>query len=79
MRKGFLGSLAVLAAGAGLTFGQPTNPPPMSAGSPMVPPPDDGSKPPAYMTQDGKPYFPPAGFEGMMPPGGNPDTRASET
>ena len=28
MRKGFLGSLAVLAAGAGLTFGQQFNPPP---------------------------------------------------
>ena len=37
MRKGFLGSLAVLATGAGLTFGQPYGPPPGPGGPSPVP------------------------------------------
>src|SRR3954453_23654125 len=50
MRKGFLGSLAVLAAGGGLTFGQPY-PPPQGPPGPLpgtLPPPGQttGNPPP---------------------------------
>ncbi|HKB02368.1 MAG TPA: BBP7 family outer membrane beta-barrel protein [Gemmataceae bacterium] len=50
MRKGFLGSLAVLAAGAGLSFGQSYGPPPGPGGPPPMaaygPPPGTTPVPP---------------------------------
>jgi Putative beta barrel porin-7 (BBP7) len=66
MRKGFLGSLAVLAAGAGLAFGQAG---PMGPGGPgpgfgpMMP------DRPALSFPDGHPAIAPPGLEGMVPPG----------
>lgn len=57
MRKGFLGSLAVLAAGAGLTFGQ-SYPPPGPGGlppGPGGPAPMPGTLPPAGMTTGNPP------------------------
>jgi hypothetical protein len=71
MRKGILGSLAVLTAGAGLTFGQPKAPPPMPGAPHHVPPPGVVPPPgaPAAMPPDGPLYLPPPGYEGMMPPG----------
>jgi Putative beta barrel porin-7 (BBP7) len=59
MRKGFLGTLAALAAGAGLTFGQSYPPPPGPGG-----PADFG-----YYSPDGNPVITPPGMEGMIPPG----------
>jgi hypothetical protein len=64
MRKGILGSLAVLTAGAGLTFGQPKAPMPTPGGPPMSMP-----MPGAPMGPGGQPMLAPPGFEGMMPPG----------
>ena len=63
MRKGFLGSLATVALGAGLTVGQD------------YPPAGPGGGPPeaAFTSPDGHPIIPPPGFEGMIPPGSLPD------
>ena len=85
MRKGFLGSLAVLAAGAGLTFGQSFTPP--GAGGPP-PGPLPGTLPPPGMTTGNPPpgvapyaysgpsganagfqYASPDGHPLIMPPG----------
>ena len=53
MRKGFLGSLAVLAAGAGLSFGQSYGPPPgpggLTPGLNYGPPPGMPGPPPGAM------------------------------
>jgi hypothetical protein len=70
MRKGILGTLAVLSVGAGLTFGQPKSPPPPSGGPPMLAPP--GMGPGGPVGPDGQPYIAPPGFDGMGmgPPGG---------
>ena len=82
MRKGFLGSLAVLAAGAGLTFGQPY-PPPQGMPGPLpgtLPPPGQttGNPPPgvapyAYSGPSGAnagyQYASPDGHPLIMPPG----------
>lgn len=81
MRKGFLGSLAVLAAGSGLTFAQPYTPPPPRSAGPMNGPavrPSYGSafaQGPGALPPPG-PMPGPMGMPGMegMPPGvgGNP-------
>jgi putative beta barrel porin BBP7 len=81
MRKGFLGSVAVLAMGAGLTFGQ-YGPPPGPGGPPPYPMPGPGvvQGPPSmsgpsvtngysYSSPDGHPLIMPPGLDGMIPPG----------
>jgi Putative beta barrel porin-7 (BBP7) len=71
MRKGFLGSLAVLALGAGLSYGQ-YGPPP-GPGGPSGPPPGPVGMPgnggPGYTSPSGQPVIMPPGLEGMVPPG----------
>jgi len=65
MHKGFLGSLAILAVGAGLTYGQPKGPVPPPggpAGPGMIPGPGVPVGP------DGQPGIAPPGFEGMAGP-----------
>src|SRR5262249_30485299 len=85
MRKGFLGSLAVLAAGAGLTFGQsftppgPGGPPPGPLPGTLPPPgmttgnPPPGVAPYAYSGPSGAnagyEYASPDGHPLIMPPG----------
>ena len=73
MRKGILGSLAVLTAGAGLAFGQPKTPPKGPTGPSTFPPPGmvppGPMGPPGLMTPDGQPFLAPGGMEGMVPPG----------
>jgi hypothetical protein len=83
MRKGFLGSLAVLAAGAGLTFGQqfgpPGGPPPGPLPGTLPPPgmttgnPPPGVAPFAYAGPSGAnagyTYATPDGHPVIMPPG----------
>jgi hypothetical protein len=85
MRKGFLGSLAVLAAGAGLTFGQsftppgPGGPPPGPLPGTLPPPgmttgnPPPGVAPYAYSGPSGAnagyEYASPDGHPMIMPPG----------
>jgi len=78
MRKGFLGSLAALAAGAGLAFGQSFTPPPgppgPPPGPPQVPPPPvmigPGGGPPGPMgPADSGYYYSPDGNPLIMPPG----------
>lgn len=67
MRKGILGSLAALAAGAGLSFGQSPTPP----FGPGGPPPGLGMMAPGapgpLATPDGQPIIPPPGMEGAVP------------
>lgn len=63
MRKGFLGSLAILAVGAGFTFAQPKGPA-APTGAPMFPGPGGPGGP------MGPPMIAPPGFEGMGGPGG---------
>jgi hypothetical protein len=67
MRKGILGSLAVLTVGAGLTFGQPKSPPPSPGGSPPLPP---GMGPVGPVGPDGQQYLAPPGFDPMVGGGG---------
>src|SRR5262249_4126287 len=82
MRKGFLGSLAVVALGAGLAFGQPYGPPAGPGGGSPYPMPDPGvgPGPPSragpsvtgaynYTSPDGHPIIMPPGLDGMIPPG----------
>ena len=72
MRKGILGSLAVLTAGAGLAFGQPKTPPTGPTGPSSPPPgmvPMGPMGPPGFMSPDGQPFQGPGGMEGMAPPG----------
>ena len=79
MRKGFLGSLAVLAAGAGLTFGQQFNPPPGAMPGTLPPSgattgyPPPGVAPGAYGGPSGAgagyQYASPDGHPAIMPPG----------
>ena len=83
MRKGFLGSLAVLAAGAGLTFGQQYSPPSGAMPGPLpgtLPPtgqivgnPPPGVAPGAYAGPSGAGagymYASPDGHPAIMPPG----------
>jgi Putative beta barrel porin-7 (BBP7) len=82
MRKGFLGSLAVVALGAGLAFGQPYGPPAGPGGRPPYPMPDPGVVPGppsmsgpsvtgaySYTSPDGHPIIMPPGLDGMIPPG----------
>lgn len=60
MRKRILGSLAALAAGAGLSYGQPPFPP----AGPMGPPPGG---PGGLVSPDGRPIISPPGMEGAVP------------
>jgi hypothetical protein len=59
MRKRILGSLAALAAGAGLSYGQPPFPPPGPTG-----PPPGGS---GIYSPDGHPVVTPPGLDGAIP------------
>ena len=68
MRKGILGSLAVLTVGTGLTFGQAKSPPPPPGGPSMLPP--AGMGPGGPIGPDGQPYLAPPGMGGMVPPSG---------
>jgi hypothetical protein len=59
MRKRILGSLAAVAAGAGLTYGQP----PVPAAGPMGPPPGGSG----IYSPDGHPVVTPPGMDGAVP------------
>ena len=61
MRKRILGSLAAVAAGAGLSYGQPPFPP----AGPMGPPPGPGGS--GIVSPDGHPVVTPPGLEGAVP------------
>lgn len=72
MGKGLIGSLALLLAGAGLSYGQPGGPmggPPMGfppgGPGPMAMP---GMPPEGFSTMDGRPVLPPPGLEGALHP-----------